>query len=155
MFVLSRVLTAFVNFLLGCIPFAAVVAWYRARVTWYYLMIPVVLLLLLIFTVGMSYAVSIWFVFQRDAMNIYSNFIFILRFFVAMFYSVEWVADGVKWVIQHNPLYAYIYVMRQCVVYGQWPETMYLVQMVAWAFGMLAFGILIFKKYENDVVERL
>lgn len=97
------------------------------------------------FTVGMSYAVSIWFVFQRDAMNIYSNFIFILRFFVAMFYSVEWVADGVKWVIQHNPLYAYIYVMRQCVVYGQWPETMYLVQMVAWAFGMLAFGILIFK----------
>jgi hypothetical protein len=32
---------------------------------------------------------------------------------------------------------------------------MYLVQMVAWAFGMLAFGILIFKKYENDVVERL
>lgn len=88
-------------------------------------------------------------------MNIYSNFIFILRFFVAMFYSVEWVADGVKWVIQRNPLYAYIYVMRQCVVYGQWPETMYLVQMVAWAFGMLAFGILIFKKYENDVVERL
>lgn len=48
LFVLSRVLTAFVNFLLGCIPFAAVLAWYRARVTWYYLMIPVVLLLLLL-----------------------------------------------------------------------------------------------------------
>ena len=72
-----------------------------------------------------------------------------------MFYSVEWVSDGVKWVIKHNPVYAYIYVMRQCVVYGQWPERMYLVQMVAWAFGMLAFGIVIFKKYENDVVERL
>lgn len=155
LFVLSRVLTAFVNFLLGCIPFAAVLAWYRARVTWYYLMIPVVLLLLLLFTAGMSYVVSIWFVFQRDARNIYSNFIFILRFFVAMFYSVEWVSDGVKWVIKHNPVYAYIYVMRQCVVYAQWPERMYLVQMVAWAFGMLAFGILIFKKYENEVVERL
>ncbi len=116
LFILSRVLTAFVNFLLGCIPFAAVLAWYRAAVTIYYFMIPVVLLLLLIFTTGMSYLVSIWFVFQRDARNIYSNFIFILRFFVAMFYSVDWVADGVKWVIQHNPLYAYIYVMRQCVV---------------------------------------
>lgn len=67
LFVLSRVLTAFVNFLLGCIPFAAVLAWYRASVTVYYLMIPVVLLLLLIFTTGVSYAVSIWFVFQRDA----------------------------------------------------------------------------------------
>jgi len=155
LFILSRVLTAFVNFLLGCIPFAAVLAWYRAAVTIYYFMIPVVLLLLLIFTTGMSYLVSIWFVFQRDARNIYSNFIFILRFFVAMFYSVDWVADGVKWVIQHNPLYAYIYVMRQCVVYGRMPEGMYITQMFAWAIGMFGFGILVFKKYENEVVERL
>ena len=73
---------------------------------------PVVLLLLLIFTTGVSYAVSIWFVFQRDAGNIYSNFIFILRFFVAMFYSVDWVAAGVRWVIEHNPVYLYIYILR-------------------------------------------
>ena len=64
-------------------------------------------------------------------------------------------ADGVKWVIQHNPLYAYIYVMRQCVVYGQMPEMMYITQMFTWAIGAMGFGILIFKKYENEVVERL
>ena len=140
---------------LGCIPFAAVLAWYRASVTVYYLMIPVVLLLLLIFTTGVSYAVSIWFVFQRDAGNIYSNFIFILRFFVAMFYSVDWVAAGVRWVIEHNPVYLYIYILRQCVVYGQRPEWMYVRNGVIWAAGMFVVGILIFKRYENDVVERL
>lgn len=155
LFVLSRVLTAFVNFLLGCIPFAAVLAWYRASVTVYYLMIPIVLLLLLIFTTGVSYAVSIWFVFQRDAGNIYSNFIFILRFFVAMFYSVDWVAAGVRWVIEHNPVYLYIYILRQCVVYGQRPEWMYVRNGIIWAAGMFVVGILIFKRYENDVVERL
>ena len=155
LFVLSRVLTAFVNFLLGCIPFAAVLAWYRASVTVYYLMIPIVLLLLLIFTTGVSYAVSIWFVFQRDAGNIYSNFIFILRFFVAMFYSVDWVAAGVRWVIEHNPVYLYIYILRQCVVYGQRPEWMYVRNGIIWAAGMFGIGILVFKKYENEVVERL
>ena len=155
LFVLSRVLTAFVNFLLGCIPFAAVLAWYRAQVTVYYCMIPVVLLLLLAFTTGVSYMVSIWYVFQRDARNIHTNFLFILRFFVAMFYAVEWVSDGVQWVIKHNPVYAYIYVMRQCVVYGQWPEAMYLYQIVIWSAAMLLAGMLIFKKYENEVVERL
>lgn len=31
LFVLSRVLTAFVNFLLGCIPFALVLAWYPGK----------------------------------------------------------------------------------------------------------------------------
>lgn len=48
LFVLSRVLTAFVNFLLGCIPFALVLACYRTPITINYYMIPVVLLLLLI-----------------------------------------------------------------------------------------------------------
>ena len=136
LFVLSSVLTAFVNFLLGCIPFALVLAWYRANVTVYYLMIPVVLLLLLVFTTGMSYLVSIWFVFQRDARNIYSNFIFILRFFVAMFYSVKWVTDGVRCVIEYNPL-------------------MYIIQMVVWAIEIFLIGVIVFRKCENEVVERL
>jgi glucose-1-phosphate thymidylyltransferase len=48
------VLTAFVNFLLGCIPFALVLACYRTPITINYYMIPVVLLLLLIFTTGVS-----------------------------------------------------------------------------------------------------
>ena len=155
LFVLSRVLTAFVNFLLGCIPFALVLACYRANVTVYYLMIPVVLLLLLVFTTGMSYLVSIWFVFQRDARNIYSNFIFILRFFVAMFYSVKWVTDGVRCVIVHNPLYVFIFIMRQCVLYGQKPELMYIIQMVVWAIEIFLIGVIVFRKCENEVVERL
>ena len=45
--------------------------------------------------------------------------------------------------------------MRQCVVYGRMPEGMYITQMFAWAIGMFGFGILVFKKYENEVVERL
>lgn len=155
LFVLSRVLTAFVNFLLGCIPFAAVLAWYRAAVTIYYFMIPVVLLLLLIFTTGMSYLVSIWFVFQRDARNIYSNFIFILRFFVAMFYSVERVSGSVRWVIEHNPIYPYIYVLRQCVVYGKSPEVVYIIRMFGWTSVFFLAGTLIFRKNQNNVVERL
>lgn len=71
------------------------------------------------FTTGVSYAVSIWFVFQRDAGNIYSNFIFILRFFVAMFYSVDWVAAGVRWVIEHNPVYLYIYIYVSVLCMGK------------------------------------
>ena len=155
LFVLSRVLTAFVNFLLGCIPFALVLACYRANVTVYYLMIPVVLILLLIFTTGVSYLVSIWFVFQRDARNIYSNFMFILRFFVAMFYSIDWMSDGVRWVIERNPLYVFIYVMRQCVVYGQRPEAVYIGRMFGWTIAMFLVGVLVFRKCENEVVERL
>lgn len=155
LFVLSRVLTAFVNFLLGCIPFALVLAWYRANVTWYYLWVPVILLLLLIFTTGVSYAVSVWYIYQRDAWNIYANFIFILRFFVAMYYSIDWMSEGVRYVIERIPVYAYIKGIRNCVVYAQNIETFYVVEMIAWGIGAYLIGRLIFKKFENSVVERL
>ena len=59
-----------------------------------------------------------------------------------MFYSVDWVAAGVRWVIEHNPVYLYIYILRQCVVYGQRPEWMYVRNGIIWAAGM--FGIRIY-----------
>lgn len=121
LFVLSRVLTAFVNFLLGCIPFALVLACYRANVTVYYLMIPVVLILLLIFTTGVSYLVSIWFVFQRDARNIYSNFMFIFTFFCGDVLlhrlDVGWCALGDR---TQSTVCIYL---RDAAVRGVWTKT--------------------------------
>lgn len=155
LFVLSRVLTAFVNFLLGCIPFLLVLTWYRANITYHILAVPIILVLLIGFTTGVSYIVSIWFVFSKDMRNVYSNFIYILRFFVAMFYSVDWVSDGVKYVILHNPMYAFIKAVRDCVVYGNGIETFYITEIIVWSIGIYIIGKLVFKKYENNVVERL
>lgn len=154
-FVMSRVLTAFVNFLLGCIPFILVLIFYRAKITIHYIWIPFVTFFLFLFTVGMSYMVSIWFVFQRDARNIYSNLVMILRFFVAMFFSVDHVSEGVKQVIVYNPVYAYIKVMREFVLYGNSVDRFYIIQAVAWGIGTYLVGKRVFKNYENYVVERL
>lgn len=155
LFVLSRVLTAFVNFLLGCIPFLLVLAWYRVKITYHILAVPVILLLLVIFTTGVSYMLSVWFVFARDVKNIYANFVYILGFFVAMFYSVERVSDGVRYVIEHNPLYGFIKVVRDCVVYGNPVESLYIWEIILWSIGAYLTGRILFKKFENDVVERL
>lgn len=76
-------------------------------------------------------------------------------FLLQCFIQLTGVAAGVRWVIEHNPVYLYIYILRQCVVYGQRPEWMYVRNGIIWAAGMLVVGILIFKRYENDVVERL
>ena len=155
LFVLSRVLTAFVNFLLGCIPFLLVLAWYRANITMYVMAIPIVLVLLVVFTTGVSYMVSIWYVFSKDARNVYANFVYILRFFVAIFYSVDWMSNEVRYVIMHNPVYAFIKTVRACVVYGNMVETLYIWEMILWSIGIYIVGKLIFKRYENNVVEKL
>lgn len=155
MFVLSRVLTAFVNFLLGCIPFALVLALYRVKITYHILFIPIILILLVLFTAGVSYILSIWFIYTKDAINIYSNFIFILRYFVAMFYSIEWVSSRVRYVINRIPIYAFIKAMRDCVVYGSNVEFMYIKEIVIWSIGTYIVGKVLFLKNKNNIVERL
>ena len=154
-FVISRVLTAFVNFLLGCIPFILVLMWYRVSITKLYLYIPIVLILLLLFVVGISYILSIWFVFQKDARNVYANIINILRFFVAMFYSVDSLSEGVRQIVFLNPIYSYIKVLREFIVYGGNVENIYFIRIFAWGIGAFLIGMYVFKKCENSTLNRL
>ena len=153
--VLSRVLTAFVNMILGCIPFALVLAIYRAKVTAYYAYVPIVLILFLIFTAGISFMLSIWYVFRRDAKNIWNNFTMIMRFFIALFYHISWVSDGVQAFIRNNPIYGFIYTCRNYLIYGEKVETFYLAEIGVWTVLVFALGFLIFRKYENEVVVHL
>lgn len=153
--VLSRVLTAFINTLLGFIPFILVLIVYKANVTIYIFYMPIILVLFLLFTVGVSYALSIIYTVFPDIRNIYANLLFILRFFVAIFYSLDWMSDGIQNFVVHNPLYAYIKLTRDCIVYGTKPEIFFLNEIVIWSLGMFLFGKMIFKVCVNRIMERL
>lgn len=153
--VLSRVLTAFVNFLLGCIPFALVLVVYDAQFSFYYAYVPIILILFVAFTAGISYMLSIWYVFRRDAKNIWMNFTMIMRFFIALFYHITWVSKGVQAFIRNNPIYGFIYTCRNYLVYGEKVETFYLWEIGIWTGVIFILGFLIFRKYENEVVIHL
>ncbi|MCR5545467.1 MAG: ABC transporter permease [Lachnospiraceae bacterium] len=153
--VLSRVLTAFVNFLLGCIPFALVLVVYDAHFSFYYAYVPIILILFVAFTAGISYMLSIWYVFRRDARNIWMNFTMIMRFFIALFYHITWVSKGVQAFIRNNPIYGFIYTCRNYLVYGEKVETFYLWEIGIWTGVIFVLGFLIFRKYENEVVIHL
>ena len=88
--VLSRVLTAFVNTLLGFIPFILVLIVYKARLTINVVYVPGILLMFLLFTIGVSYVLSIIYTVFPDIRNIHNNVLFILRFLVALFYTLSW-----------------------------------------------------------------
>ena len=71
--VLSRVLTAFVNTLLGFIPFILVLIVYKARLTINVVYVPGILLMFLLFTIGVSYVLSIIYTVFHDIRNIHNN----------------------------------------------------------------------------------
>ncbi len=155
MFVLSRVITAFVNLILGCIPFLVVLAIYRANITWYSLLIILDFLFLLMFTTGISYVVSIIYVFARDTKDVVLQTLNILRYFVAMFYSIDWVSLGVQSFIKHNPPYVFIKIARDLLIYGVPSEKFYWNQMIIYGIVSFVFGRYIFEKYKDNVLVRL
>jgi len=153
--VLSRVLTAFFNTLLGFIPFILVLLVYRARLTINIFYMPVVFLLFLLFIAGTSYVLAIIFTIFPDIWNIHANIVFILRFFVAMFYSIDWVSEGIQNFIVHNPLYAFIKITRDCMVYGNKPEMYFVIEILIWSVAMYLLGKVIFKLFINRIMVRL
>ena len=54
-FVLARIYTAVVNFLYTCIAYALMLAVFRIQITWTALLFPIVVLLILLFSMGIGY----------------------------------------------------------------------------------------------------
>ncbi|SEJ03488.1 ABC-2 type transport system permease protein [Lachnospiraceae bacterium A10] len=155
MFVLSRVLTAFVNFILGCIPYIGVLLVYKAQFSFMTFFVLIDLFFLLLFVSGVSYIVSILYVNLKDTKNIVSQALMILRYFVAIFYLKEWVSPGVQTFIEHNPPFVFIQIARDTVIYGVMPDSMYIWQMVLYGIGFFVFGKIYFNKNKDEVLMRL
>ena len=154
-FVLSRVYTALVNLGFSCIAFVFIILVLRIQVTWTLVLFPVDVFFLMVFAIGVSYALSIWYVFWPDVKNIYSVITMIFTRFAALFYSVDTLAPSVAKFISYNPLYTYVKIARDCILYGKISEPQYWIQMVAWSIGMFVVGRIIFNVKENMVVEKL
>ena len=154
-FVLSRVYTALVNLGFSCIAFVFIIIFLRIQITWTILLFPVDVFFLTLFCIGVSYALSIWFVFQQDAKNFYAIITMVLTRFAALFYSVDTLSPTVSALVSHNPVYTFVKIARDCILYGKISEPMYWIQMVAWSVGMFIIGRIIFGIKENMVMEKL
>lgn len=154
-FVISRVNTAFINFLLGCIPFIGVLILYKAQFSWASLLIIVDLVFLYLFVVGIAYLVSIGYVHFKDLKNIHVQLVALWRFFVAMFYSIDWVSPGVGKFIDANPLYSFIKIGRDCLIYGKVSEGRYFMQIIIYSILVYLIGSLIFETNRKIDLSRL
>ena len=154
-FVLSRVYTALVNLGFSCIAYVFILIFFRIQISWTILLFPVDVFFLTLFAIGVSYMVSIWFVFQQDSVNIYGNILSVFTSFTALFYSLDTLAPAVRQFIRYNPIYTYVHIARDVILYRQISEPQYWIQMVAWGVGIFVLGRLVFNAKENRVMERL
>jgi len=118
---ISLVLTNFFHCVIGIVPLVLIGLVYGIRPTWRYALLPIPLLILLIFTLGLSLLVSFFGVWFRDLQNILQ---FVTRLWWYMspgLYGLYWVDQRLgharSLVFRLNPLSHIFPAIRQAVYY--------------------------------------
>lgn len=115
--------------------------------------IPLALLVMLIFGVGLILAVCN--TYFTDVGHLYNVFALILMYASALFYPMEIVPVTVQKIFTLNPIYSAIVSFRECVVYGIIPDLYTLLYLGTFAMTTLLIGIILFHMYNKKLALEL
>lgn len=154
-FVLSRVYTSLVNFGYTCIAYILMLIVFRIRPSWTMLLFPLDVALALLFATGIGYILSIFYVFFADIKYLYSVLLTLLLYLSAIFYPVTSLPPVLQKVIGFNPIYLTIYIAREAVVYNHIPHYTAWIKLAIAALISFGLGVVVFRKKQNDVMQRV
>ena len=152
-FTISRVTSAFVNmvFALGAMLIVFIIC--RVRFNIYMLFIPLILVQVYLFALGLGLMLASGTVFFRDIQYIYSAFLTAWMYATPIFYPVGQLSFELMWIIKHfNPLYAYITQFRTIVLEGVFPDTRLILYGFVMSFLMLGVGTWTFLKTQDQFI---
>lgn len=155
-FPVERVLFALVNFAFSLIAVVIVMLWEGVLPTWTVILLPVLLVLLMGFCIGMSLLLSSLAVFFRDIIHLWSVVILAWSYVTPLFWPVSMIAQVpyafMRVIMLANPMYNYVAFMRMILLNGQPPELITVVMCVFWAVFMLAVGYAVFRKLQRKFI---
>jgi len=117
-FPLSRVLSSGVNLLFSLIALFIVMLITRAPLHWTLALLPLPLVYILLFSLGVGLALSSIAVFFRDATYLYGVFITMLMYLTPVFYPASILPERFRIILTLNPMAHFVAMFRNIVLYG-------------------------------------
>ncbi len=152
-FTLSRISSGFINMLFALGAMLIVFLICRVRFTLNMLFIPVILLQVYIFALGLGLFLAQGTVFFRDIQYIYSAFQTAWMYATPIFYPIDQLPFKLMWLIKHfNPLYAYITQFRTIVLEGIFPDVRLILYGTCMSMAMLGIGSWAFMKTQDKFI---
>lgn len=148
-FVLSRVIEAFVDLLFSLIALFLVMIFTGAPFTFNLLALPVLLVLVFMFALGLAFVLATYGTFLRDLHHLYGIFTNLWLWVSGIFYPISIVPSTYIFIFDLNPAIHYINIMRSICHEGVMPTEKSLIIATCYSVLMLAFGISVFKSKEN------
>lgn len=149
MFILSRNIQAFINFLLTLVVFFVFVIFEGIPFHWNFLLLIYPIVCISLFNIGVGMVLSALFVFFRDIEYLYSVFTMLLMYLSAIFYNINAYALKIQYLFYLNPVYVYIRYFRKIVIDNTVPEPSFHLLCAFYALVMLLLGCWMYKKYNH------
>jgi ABC-type polysaccharide/polyol phosphate export permease len=163
--VISGVLSNLVNFLLALLVLFPIIYLVGISLTFWALLLPLMLFNLVLFTLGISFIVATTNVFYRDVKMIIEVVLLAGFFLTPIFYSINTLPQhyelfGITWDIQRlmyylNPMASIIENFQRILYHGNQPAFSFVLRTFLTAGLFLIFGLAIFFRYSNRFGEEV
>ena len=153
MFPLAAVAANLVNFLLSLVPLMFVIVVMRVELTMAVLWVPVGVLLIGLFTLGVALALGTFNVFFRDVRYFYEAGLLAWFYGTPIFYPIDVLSPRARAVLQWNPMHVLVEVFRTPIYAGTSPSAGTVATATIEAVGMALLGWWIFRRYQARFVD--
>jgi len=154
-FAVSAVGTGLVNFLISLIPLAVFVVIYQRPINWTLLFLPIALVILSAFTLGLGLFMSALAIFFADMVNIFGILLRLLLYLSGIFYYTEQLPEWLAWMVRLNPTYHMIRLFRDPIFEGILPRWESILYTGVWAILMFFLGYWFFTRRADEFVYRI
>jgi len=142
-FPVSSILSSLVNMFFSFIAFIIVFLIMGERISWTFFLIPIPVILIFVFSLGVGMILSSLCVFFRDITYIYGIGITLLMFMTPIFYPVSILPDRVYYLIHLNPMFHYVTYFRELTLTGSLPGLWSNIICSGFALAALSIGVLV------------
>ncbi len=141
-FTVAKITSGFADLVFSLGALVIVLMATQARITWYALLFPLVLLQLYVFCIGLGLFLAQANVFFKDTQFIYNAVTTAWMYLTPIFYPLEALPGTVIWFIKHlNPMYFYVAQFRDLIYYGRLPGGILVLSGCCAALLMLILGM--------------
>lgn len=154
LFVLSRDYTALVNLGFSLIALFIVLIFFKVKLSWTVLLLPITVLAELFFTIGISLILATVYVFYKDIKFLWHNLTVALVHMMAIYMPIERYPENLRVYTRNNPIFIFADLSRQCIIYGTYDfDEMF--KMICWSVATLLIGILTLRLKENEIIKKI
>ena len=138
---------------IGLLVLLALAAGYPVNVYW--LLLPIIFVLEIVFVCGLSLVTSALDVYFRDIRYVVESTNTVLFWLVPIFYSFAMIPNEYRALYQFNPVAAVVMACREIIMEARMPAESLMIKLTAVSLLFLGFGFILFRRLKSNFADYL